>query len=421
MRRRHRDACRRLAPAASSAPAARVDRGAYLGLDARRCRSAPRRCRRAAPRLRASRSASDRSAAPGRSTSSRSGSWPPIDFEQQRRVVDRASRTGRSGRATTRTRSSPYRDTAPYVGFTPTTPHSAAGWRIEPPVSEPSAERREPGRDRGRRSAARAAGHPRQVVRVARRAERRVLGRRAHRELVEVRLADDHRARVAQTRSTTVASYGGRQPSRIRDEHVVGIAARAHVVLERDRHAGERSRIVAPRDRGVDRRPRRARALGEHEVERVDLGLARVDLRRDAPRARRAARRRPAAHVGRDLASARSRRLAEDARHAEAAVFGRGRGRQHLVAVEARAGVVGRNTFTSGSGCAVGGTPSVSSADTCAACSRIAPSSAVSASISSSVSASRASCATCSTSARVMRRIRSSATTSDATCTDRAC
>ena len=26
----------------------------------------------------------------------------------------------------------------PYVGFTPTTPHSAAGWRIDPPVSEPS-------------------------------------------------------------------------------------------------------------------------------------------------------------------------------------------------------------------------------------------------------------------------------------------
>ena len=33
---------------------------------------------------------------------------------------------------------SPYRDTAPYVGFMPTMPHSAAGWRIEPPVSEPS-------------------------------------------------------------------------------------------------------------------------------------------------------------------------------------------------------------------------------------------------------------------------------------------
>src|SRR6266702_2420039 len=27
----------------------------------------------------------------------------------------------------------------PYVGFNPMTPHSAAGWRTDPPVSEPSA------------------------------------------------------------------------------------------------------------------------------------------------------------------------------------------------------------------------------------------------------------------------------------------
>src|SRR6185503_15964663 len=31
------------------------------------------------------------------------------------------------------------RDTAPYVGFRPETPASAAGWRIEPPVSVPVA------------------------------------------------------------------------------------------------------------------------------------------------------------------------------------------------------------------------------------------------------------------------------------------
>src|SRR4051812_16030764 len=34
---------------------------------------------------------------------------------------------------------SPNRLTRPYVGFTPTTPQKAAGWRTEPPVSEPSA------------------------------------------------------------------------------------------------------------------------------------------------------------------------------------------------------------------------------------------------------------------------------------------
>ena len=31
----------------------------------------------------------------------------------------------------------PYRLTRPYVGLSPTTPHRAAGWRIEPPVSVP--------------------------------------------------------------------------------------------------------------------------------------------------------------------------------------------------------------------------------------------------------------------------------------------
>src|SRR5581483_7282445 len=34
---------------------------------------------------------------------------------------------------------SPYRDTRPYVGVTPTTPQNDAGCRTEPPVSEPSA------------------------------------------------------------------------------------------------------------------------------------------------------------------------------------------------------------------------------------------------------------------------------------------
>ena len=33
----------------------------------------------------------------------------------------------------------PYLETNPYVGFNPTTPQNAAGSRIDPPVSEPSA------------------------------------------------------------------------------------------------------------------------------------------------------------------------------------------------------------------------------------------------------------------------------------------
>src|SRR3989338_4893800 len=33
----------------------------------------------------------------------------------------------------------PCRETAPYVVFNPTTPHKLAGWRMDPPVSEPKA------------------------------------------------------------------------------------------------------------------------------------------------------------------------------------------------------------------------------------------------------------------------------------------
>ena len=46
----------------------------------------------------------------------------------------------------------PYRETVPYVGRSPTTPHRAAGCLIEPPVSEPSAH--------GARPAATAAAEP---------------------------------------------------------------------------------------------------------------------------------------------------------------------------------------------------------------------------------------------------------------------
>jgi hypothetical protein len=34
---------------------------------------------------------------------------------------------------------SPYLETRPYVGLSPTTPQNAAGWRIDPPVSDPRA------------------------------------------------------------------------------------------------------------------------------------------------------------------------------------------------------------------------------------------------------------------------------------------
>ena len=59
---------------------------------------------------------------------------------------------------------------------------------------------RHAGRDRDRRSAARSARRSRRIVRIAHRAESRVLAGRAERELVEVGLADEHRAGFAQAR-----------------------------------------------------------------------------------------------------------------------------------------------------------------------------------------------------------------------------
>src|SRR5438309_11398288 len=104
----------------------------------------------------------------------------------------------------------------------PTTPHSAAGWRMDPPVSDP--------RPSGANPAATAAALPPLDppgtrpgscgLRVGPNAE----------FSVELPMANSSRLvfpigmpPAARTRDTTVASYGGRQPSRMRDEHVVGM------------------------------------------------------------------------------------------------------------------------------------------------------------------------------------------------------
>ena len=73
----------------------------------------------------------------GREVESRT-SWPPMTS-----CKSAASSTVRAAGPTwsrlEASAMSPYRETPPYVGLTPTVPVSAAGSRIEPPVSEPSA------------------------------------------------------------------------------------------------------------------------------------------------------------------------------------------------------------------------------------------------------------------------------------------
>ena len=118
---------------------------------------------------------------------------------------------------------SPYRDTVPYVGFTPTVAVSAAGWRIDPPVSDPMAS--------GAWNAASAAALPPpdppgtrstfHGLRVGPYAE----------FSVELPIANSSMfvlprigMPAARSRAVTVASYGDVQPSRIFDPQVVGMS-----------------------------------------------------------------------------------------------------------------------------------------------------------------------------------------------------
>src|SRR3954471_12444314 len=116
---------------------------------------------------------------------------------------------------------SPKRLTRPYVGFTPTTPHSAAGWRIDPPVSEPKLSGLNP-------AATAAALPPREPpgtrdgscgLRVGPNAEFSVDEPMANSSRLVLPTTT---APASASRDTIVASYGGRQFSRMREEHVVG-------------------------------------------------------------------------------------------------------------------------------------------------------------------------------------------------------
>ncbi len=82
----------------------------------------------------------------------------------------------------------PNRLTRPYPGFTPTTPQNAAGWRTDPPVSEPSAAGVTPAATSAAEPPLDPPGTQVGVERVVDAAERGVFRRRAHRELVEIGL-----------------------------------------------------------------------------------------------------------------------------------------------------------------------------------------------------------------------------------------
>ena len=106
---------------------------------------------------------------------------------------------------------------------------------------------RHAGRDRGRRSAARSARRSRRVVRIARRAEARVFAGRPERELVEVGLADEHRAGFAQA----ARDDGIRRGDVILADQRTRRGRRALLIdqiLERDRNAVQRPEAAAAGD-----------------------------------------------------------------------------------------------------------------------------------------------------------------------------
>ncbi len=220
------------------------------------------------------------------------------------------------------------------MGFTPTTPQSAAGWRIEPPVSEP--------RPSGAYSAATAAAEPpleppgtrvgSRGLRVGPNAEFSVDDPIANSSKLVLAIGiapgpddplDDGRG-VGRTPPFE-------DPRRARGGHAAG----AEVVFEHDGDAGERARILAAADRGVERGRRCPRRLVGDQVARVQLRVACGDdgqVLFDDVGGRPITR----THEGGELQRGHAHGASRMRGNAESVVFGSRGHREHLVAIETR-------------------------------------------------------------------------------------
>ena len=154
---------------------------------------------------------------------------------------------------------------------------SAAGWRIEPPVSVAVARRHQPRGHRRRRAARGAARARAPDPRVAHRAEIAGLVGRAHRELVHVGLAEHHgagalaAARPRWHRRARRSSPSMREPQVVRSPRVqkMSLCAIGTPV------SGPPSPAAQPRDRRARPRRARPRALTRDEGIECALVLAR--------------------------------------------------------------------------------------------------------------------------------------------------
>ena len=181
----------------------------------------------------------------------------------------------------------------------PTMPQAAAGMRMEPPVSDPSAPNIMPAATATPDPAARAAAGPRRVPRVEAGSE---LGDRAGRvqgHLVAVQLGDDDRAGPLELADEGGVPFGDMAVVNVR-AHRGRDAGHVGEVLDADGHAMQRPAVAAADDfafglprgrqrliaedrgRGVERRaqPLGARQAGAGHLNRADLagGDALADL-----------------------------------------------------------------------------------------------------------------------------------------------
>ena len=219
---------------------------------------------------RCSSAASHRSRTPRSRSAGKYSRRPPDDEAAQRRiaaaavVAGRAARAGRVVRIVPRDRLQRHRRVVHAAAEDPDLVERR-GERDEPEAAHasigrlhadhaaergglahgPTGLRSERDRDdarghRRRRTARRSSGDAVGRERIARRAERAVLGRRAHREFVHVRLCDDDRPGGAQARhhrrlERAHVSFQNPRPARRRERE------RGDVVLDDDRNAGQRA------------------------------------------------------------------------------------------------------------------------------------------------------------------------------------
>ena len=166
-----------------------------------------------------------------------------------------SSRLGDSG-------NTPAAGTRPRVGFRPTTPHQAAGLRIEPPVSVPIEVRTQARGDRGGRARRRAAGDPLRVPGIDRR-RRGPVERRADGGVFVGRELAEKDCAGARRRATTSASAravgagqaraaGGGQRRRCRPGPSPRPGCRGAARGRRPRRARGRPRPARSRRSGID-------------------------------------------------------------------------------------------------------------------------------------------------------------------------